>query len=97
MFNFFNEIRNSARKIKITGRYNLVNISGELVYVEGHKGITLLSSDIISFKVKEGRINIFGKNLILSELADDTLKISGQIDKIEADRWKVTASSKLKL
>ncbi len=86
MFNFFNEIRNSARKIKITGRYNLVNISGELVYVEGHKGITLLSSDIISFKVKEGRINIFGKNLILSELADDTLKISGQIDKIEADR-----------
>lgn len=97
MFNFFNEIRNSARKIKITGRYNLVNISGELVYVEGHKGITLLSSDIISFKVKEGRINIFGKNLILSELADDTLKISGQIDKIEADRWKVIASSKLKL
>lgn len=86
MFNFFNEIKNSAKKIKVSGRYNLVNISGELVYVEGHKGITLLSSDVVSFKVKDGRINIYGKNLVLSELADDTLKISGQIDKIEADR-----------
>ncbi len=86
MFNFFNEIKSSVKKFKVTERYNIINISGQIVYVEGHKGITLLSSDVIAFRVKAGRINIYGKNLSLSELADDTLKVSGMIDKIEADK-----------
>lgn len=86
MFNFFNEIKNSVKKFKVTERYNIINISGQVVYVEGHKGITLLSGDVIAFKINDGRINIYGKNLSLSELADDTLKVSGMIDKIEVDK-----------
>ena len=96
MFNFFNEIKNSVKKIKVTERYNIINISGQIVYVEGHKGITLLSSDVIAFKIKDGRINIYGKSLSLSELADDTLKVTGVIDRIEVDKWKAFASLKLK-
>ena len=85
MFNFFNEIKNSIRKGSISEKYNIINLSGQIVYVEGHKGVTLLSREVIAFKVKEGRINIYGKDLILSELTDDTLKISGKIDRIEAE------------
>lgn len=84
MFNFFNEIKKSVKKV--SDRYNLVNLSGEILYVEGQKGVTLLSSDVIAFKVKDGRINVYGKKLSLTELADDTLKISGCIDKVEVDQ-----------
>lgn len=84
MFNFFNEIKKSVKKV--SDRYNLVNLSGEILYVEGQKGVTLLSSNVIAFKVKDGRINVYGKKLSLTELADDTLKISGCIDKVEVDQ-----------
>ena len=36
------------------------------------------------FKVKDGRITIQGKDMILAELSENTLKISGIIKIIEA-------------
>ena len=84
MFNFFSEIKKNIKNNEILGEYNLINISGQVLYVEGHKGITFISKEVISFKVKNGRINVEGKNLNLSELADSVLKIVGEIQKIEA-------------
>lgn len=84
MFNFFDEIKKGIDAIEPTlNSYNLVNISGKLLYVEGHKGLTLLSKDIISFKIKGGRINVEGKDLVLNELTENTMKIVGQIIKVE--------------
>ena len=84
MFNFFNEIKQVNKKFDLTGGYNLVNVSGKIIYVEGHKGINVISKEIISFKVKNGRIIVEGENLILSELTEDTIKITGIIKKVEA-------------
>ena len=86
MFNFFDEIKNKVSKIDTTllGEYTIVNISGKILYVEGHKGLTTLSKELIIFKVKNGRVVIEGKELILDELSENTLKIVGNIKKVEA-------------
>jgi len=84
MFNFFSEIKKGLKDNEIFGEYNLISISGKILYVEGHRGLTFISKELIAFKVKNGRINIEGKNLSLSELTDNVLKISGEIKNIEA-------------
>ncbi len=84
MFNFFDEIKKNFKSIEPLNSYNLVNISGKILYVEGHKGLTTLSKEMIAFKVKNGRIVVEGKNLILNELTENTMKIVGEIVKVEA-------------
>ena len=84
MFNFFNEIKKGIKNHDFTGEYHLVNISGKIIYIEGHKGIVLISKEVIAFKVKNGRIVVEGRDLILEELSENTIKISGSIKKIEA-------------
>ena len=58
-------------------------MSGKLVYVEGHKGLSLLSKEKICLSVKKGTIKIEGRDLMLRELYDECVKISGFIEKIE--------------
>lgn len=84
MFNFFNELKKTLKDEKLTDRYNIVNMSGRILYVEGHTGICQLSKDAISFKFKGGVIIVEGNGLVLSELMDKTLKITGEIKKVEA-------------
>lgn len=84
MFNFFDEIKKAAKNQKLTERYNIVNISGSILYVEGHLGICRLSNQQITFKVKGGIISVEGEGLVLFELMDKTLKITGQIKRVEA-------------
>lgn len=82
MFNFFNEVKKGLEKYG-TGRFNMVNLSGHILYVEGHLGITQLSKQTITFKIKGGRIVVQGEELVLQELSDTTLKVSGKIISIE--------------
>ncbi len=84
MFNFFDELKKIIKNEKLIEKYNIVNMSGKILYVEGHTGICQLSKEIISFKFKGGVIIVEGKDLILNELMDKTLKITGEIKKIEA-------------
>ncbi len=81
MFNFFDEIKNN---LVVVEKYNLVNISGQILYVEGHLGLTNLSKENISFRVKGGRIVVEGENMLLAELSENTMKIVGNIKKVEA-------------
>ncbi len=85
MFNFLDEIKNNLKKIdqKYLNNYNLINISGKILYVEGHCGLTILSKNIVAFKIKKGRVVVEGENLFLSELTFNTLKIEGNIKKVE--------------
>ncbi len=83
MFNFFDEIKSCIKNIDIKNKYNIVNVSGKLVYVEGHKGLSVLSKEMISLRIKKGTIKIEGEELILRELYDECVKISGKIQKIE--------------
>lgn len=85
MFNFFGEIKQNLKdtnKLELDV-FNLVNISGKILYAEGHLGLVTLSKELISFKVKRAVIMVSGKDLVLSELSENTLKICGQITKVE--------------
>lgn len=85
MFNFFDEIKGNLKKIdrNILNSYNLINLSGKILYVEGHLGLTILTDSLIAFKVKKGRIEVSGSDLVLSELSQNTMKIEGNIKKVE--------------
>lgn len=85
MFNFLNEIKEilkNPKDLELNG-YNLINLSGKLLYVEGHMGLVTLSKTIISFKVKKAVIIVEGEDMMLAELADNTIKICGKIKKVE--------------
>ena len=82
MFNFFNEIKKKCGE-EFLVEFNLVNISGKMLYIEGHNGLTVLTSQSIAFKIKNGRVVIEGENLVLSEMTDNTMLIKGKIIKVE--------------
>lgn len=85
MFNFFDEIKGNLKKIdqNILNSYNLISLSGKILYVEGHLGLTILTDSLIAFKVKKGRIEVSGSDLVLSELSQNTMKIEPNIKKVE--------------
>ena len=55
MFNFFDEIKKKGNGELFKG-FNIVNISGKMLYVEGHLGLMVINNNEICFKVKSGRI-----------------------------------------
>lgn len=85
MFNFFGEVKNNIKNSNNLdfNAFNIINISGNLLYVEGHYGLLTLSKDLISFKVKKGVIIVEGQDMLLAELNENTLKITGRIKKVE--------------
>ena len=82
MFNFFDEIKKKGDK-SLLKDFNLVNVSGKMLYAEGHLGLTIIKENMIAFKIKNGRIVVEGEDLFLGELTDNTLIIKGQIVKVE--------------
>lgn len=86
MFNFFGEVKESLKNSKDLNlsSYNIINISGKILYVEGHCGLVTLSKEIIAFKINGGRVVVEGEDMLLQELTENTLKISGKIKKVES-------------
>lgn len=86
MFNFFDEIKNKVKTTKedFFDNFNIVNLSGKIVYVEGHMGLVLLSKEKIIFKVKRGQVSVEGKDLKMPEISENTLLISGQVERVES-------------
>lgn len=82
MFNFFGELKRDI-DVKVD-EFHIINISNKLLYVEGHKGLTALSSTLVAFKVKGGRVEVEGEGLYLKELTENTVKISGTIKRVES-------------
>ncbi len=83
MFNFLEEIKENLKDSAGLDSFNLINLSGKLLYVEGHLGLVTLSKEIISFKVKKAIVIVEGENLTLAELSNNTIKICGKIKKVE--------------
>ncbi len=85
MFNFFDEIVSDfGLEVDFVNSFNLINMSNRLVYVEGQKGIVLISDDAISFRVKKGIVTICGQNLRIKRITNTTLTLVGNIKKIES-------------
>lgn len=96
MFNFFDEVKNNVKELNKLENFNIINLSNKVIYAEGHKGLVTLSKELVSFKVKGGRIVIEGNNLFLIELTENTIKISGNIKKVESFWCLEKQFSKLK-
>lgn len=85
MFKFFNEvIADFGLENEVVNSFNIINMSNKLIYIEGHKGVISINSDVISVRVKKGAVCIYGKNLILKKISGTTLCINGEIKKIES-------------
>ena len=82
MFNFFDELKRKGDG-NIIYDFNIVNISGKMLYAEGHLGLTVMNEKMVAFKIKGGRVVIEGEGLFLSELTDNTMLIKGKIVKME--------------
>ena len=74
--------KNIKKPIEIES-FNMINMSGQLLYVEGHKGLVTLSKELVSFKIKKGIVLVEGEDLSLLELSENTIKIDGKIKKVE--------------
>jgi len=85
MFNFFNEVKQNIKSP--IEDFNIINMSGQILYVEGHKGLIVLSKEEIVFKIKKGTVSVFGENMLLAELNQTTIKICGKIKKVEQNWW----------
>ena len=85
MFNFFAEIKKELKLPEIDGGYQMVNIAGKVLYVEGHKGLVNLSDEMVMFKTKNKIISVSGKSLKLKVLSATTLSVTGEIESIEVN------------
>ena len=85
MFNFFREIKDKvAFKGDALNDYNVVNISGKVLYIEGHKGLLALQQDYVCVKLKRGAVDVRGGGMVLAELTENTIILQGRIDSVEA-------------
>ena len=82
MFNFFSEIKKELKLPDFDGGYNIININGKAVYVEGHKGLVSLAEDLVRFKVKDKIVSVKGKELKLKILSSVTLSVAGEIEEV---------------
>lgn len=84
IFNFFSELKSKCKLPEnLTTPYNIVSIGGQVVYVEGHKGLITLSSEKISCNLKHGVLQITGQNMFVKEMTPNTLLVQGKIYKFE--------------
>lgn len=84
VFNFFDEIKSKVNlDHNLLNDYNIINISGKLLYVEGHQGVTIITKEMVAFKIKKGRVVVEGQDMILNELTENTLLLQGKIIKME--------------
>ena len=83
MFNFFQEIRKDLKLPKLDNEFTFVNINGKALYVEGQKGLLLLSEEKIMLKVNKKILVVYGRNLKIKEMTKETLSLTGEIEKIE--------------
>lgn len=84
MFSFFESLKKEFNLPKqMLGVFQVVMISQEFMYIEGHKGILKMSEDNMTFRVKNGVLVVLGQNLILKELTSTTVAIMGKIKQFE--------------
>ncbi len=84
MFNFFDALKTEYGKhSKIISKYNVVMTGGDLVYIEGHKGIIKMQPDIITVKVRGGLLQVKGEDLFLKELTKNTICVQGKLFGVE--------------
>lgn len=84
MFSFFEGLKKEFKLDNMSfGKFNVVLVSNNFLYIEGHKGLLKLSQENVSFKVKGGAVVVKGSDLKLKELTLKTVAITGKIHSFE--------------
>lgn len=84
MFNFFSEIKQELiSDIALFDDFNIINMSNNAIYIEGHKGVVAVTSQQVSFRLKKNIITINGANLVLKKITISTALIQGNIKSVE--------------
>ena len=68
-----NEIREKS------GGYTVINFGGKTVYIEAYKRLKSITSECIELEVRNATLEIVGMELILDEVNDGTLTVTGKI------------------
>lgn len=86
IFNYFADLKKEFNlSDNIFSSYNLVNIGGKFIYIEGHKGLVNINDCEISCKLSKGLLCVRGENLKLKVLNKTTIGISGKIYNTEVN------------
>ena len=79
MFDFFDDLF-----VESSNRYFRYQVdSGKQIVVQGYKNILLIDSESIILKLPNGELSVVGTNLCVKEFGTSTIKICGNIAKIE--------------
>ena len=81
---FFSEVARAMGldSIKIANGFQIINYSGEAVYVEGFTQVLSISDEEIALKLKKGKIVVAGEDLIVSTLEKGSVIIMGKINEV---------------
>ena len=85
MFDFIDELK--ELKNNAIG-YRYINYGGKLVIVQGYKDILFFDDMIVTLKLKTGELSVSGTKLIVTEFSTNSIKIVGNISKIEVEGIK---------
>lgn len=80
MFDFIDELK--ELKNNAVG-YRYINYGGKLVIVQGYKDILFFDDSVTTLKLKTGELSIFGTKLVVTEFSTNSIKVVGNINKIE--------------
>ena len=59
--------------------FRYVNIGGDALYVQGHKGIVSFGEEKIILRVTKARLEVCGGGLKIKQLSNDDIVITGRI------------------
>lgn len=78
---FFDEIATKLgfdKKLVANG-FKVVSVAFDSVYIEGHKGILVFSSEEMKFRVKGGMVSVTGEKLKLKNFCKQCCVVCGEI------------------
>ena len=85
MFDFIDELK--ELKNNAVG-YRYINYGGKLVIVQGYKDILFFDDTVVTLKLKTGELSVSGTKLTVTEFSTNSIKIVGNISKIEVEGIK---------
>lgn len=85
MFDFIDELK--ELKNNAVG-YRYINYGGKLVIVQGYKDILFFDDTTVTLKLKTGELSVLGTKLVVTEFSTNSIKIVGNISKIEVEGIK---------
>ena len=63
--------------------YRIINLGGNVLYVEGLKSVIALAENEMFFQLKSATLKVYGTNLKIKYLDKSSCSIAGLINKVE--------------